>query len=146
MDVHVAALVGMAAIFAGASHALLTSVVFAFETTRQPMGLLPLLAGCSTAYLVALFLLRSSIMTEKLARRGTPVRTEYTADFLDRVLVRDAASRDVVTVRATQTLASCAPGSRRAPPETTHQGFPVLDADGDAAGRRHAPRPARSGA
>ena len=49
---HVAALVGMAAIFAGASHALLASIVFAFETTRQPMGLLPLLAGCSAAYLV----------------------------------------------------------------------------------------------
>ena len=41
VDPHVAALVGMAAIFAGASHALLASVVFAFETTRQPMGLLP---------------------------------------------------------------------------------------------------------
>ncbi|MEO8090384.1 MAG: chloride channel protein, partial [Gemmatimonadales bacterium] len=45
IDIHVAALVGMAAMFAGASRALLTSVVFAFETTRQPMGLLPLLAG-----------------------------------------------------------------------------------------------------
>ena len=104
VDIHVAALVGMASIFAGASHALLASIVFAFETTRQPMGLLPLLAGCSAAYLVALLLMRSSIMTEKLARRGTQVRTEYTADFLDRVMVRDGASTDVVTVRATQTV------------------------------------------
>ena len=54
IDAHVAGLVGMAAIFAGASHALLTSVVFAFETTRQPFGLLPLLAGCTASYLVAL--------------------------------------------------------------------------------------------
>ena len=45
LDVRVAALVGMAAMFAGASRALLASVVFAFETTRQPIGLLPLLAG-----------------------------------------------------------------------------------------------------
>ena len=37
----------MAAMFAGASRALLASVVFAFETTRQPLGLLPLLGGCT---------------------------------------------------------------------------------------------------
>ncbi len=134
VDVHVAALVGMASIFAGASHALLTSVVFAFETTRQPMGLLPLLAGCSTAYLVALFLLRNSIMTEKLARRGTPVRTEYTADFLDRVLVRDAASRDVVTVSDGQTLGELRAWLATRHPDTTHQGFPVLEPDGTLLG------------
>src|SRR5207253_4306045 len=87
LDPHVAALVGMAAIFAGASHALLASVVFAFETTRQPMGLLPLLAGCSAAYLVSLLFMRSSIMTERLARRGANVRIEFAADDLDRVLV-----------------------------------------------------------
>src|SRR5205085_2434636 len=41
IDTRMAALVGMAAIFAGATHALLTAIVFAFETTRQPVGLLP---------------------------------------------------------------------------------------------------------
>src|SRR5213075_1289080 len=51
VNAQIAGLVGMAAIFAGASHALLASVVFAFETTRQPLGMLPLLAGCTMAYL-----------------------------------------------------------------------------------------------
>ena len=134
VDTHVAALVGMAAIFAGASHALLTSVVFAFETTRQPMGLLPLLAGCSAAYLVALHLQRSSIMTEKLARRGTPVRTEYTADYLDRVLVRDAATRAVVTVSNTSTLGELRAWLATRTPDTTHQGFPVVDGRGSLLG------------
>src|SRR5205085_215980 len=45
IDPRICALVGMAAMFAGASRALLASVVFAFETTLQPMGLLPLLSG-----------------------------------------------------------------------------------------------------
>jgi chloride channel protein, CIC family len=130
VDPHVAALVGMAAIFAGASHALLASVVFAFETTRQPMGLLPLLAGCSTAYLVSLLLMRSSIMTEKLARRGTPVRTEYSADFLDRVFVGDAATRDVVTINANMAVADVLDWLSTRGPGTSHQGFPVLDDDG----------------
>jgi H+/Cl- antiporter ClcA/CBS domain-containing protein len=134
VDPHVAALVGMAAIFAGASHALLASVVFAFETTRQPMGLLPLLAGCSAAYLVALLLQRSSIMTEKLVRRGTQVRTEYTADFLDRVLVKDAATREVVTIAADKTIAEIRAWFATRDPDTTHQGFPVIAGNGSLLG------------
>jgi H+/Cl- antiporter ClcA len=79
VSVPTAALVGMAATFAGASRALLASVVFAFETTRQPYGLVPLLGGCSAAYLVSALMMRNTIMTEKLARRGHHVPTEYVA-------------------------------------------------------------------
>jgi H+/Cl- antiporter ClcA len=79
VDPRVAAVVGMAAMFAGASHALLTSVVFAFETTRAPLTLLPLLVGCTAAYLLSLRLSPESIMTEKLTRRGTVVPREYHA-------------------------------------------------------------------
>ncbi|MCY1041502.1 chloride channel protein [Corallococcus sp. bb12-1] len=130
VDVRVAALVGMAALFAGASRALLTSVVFAFETTRQPLGLLPLLAGCSVSYLVSALLMRHSIMTEKLARRGGRIPTELGADALGQALVRDHGLRPVVTLQAEQPveavrawLASDAAGSR-------HQGFPVVSAEG----------------
>ena len=129
-DLRIAALVGMAAIFAGASRALLTSVVFAFETTLQPLGLLPLLGGCTAAFLVASLLMRESIMTEKISRRGVRVPADYEADFLDQVLVRDACSRPVVSFRADQKIeaarlwiASHAPGSG-------HQGFPVVDPSG----------------
>lgn len=77
IDVRTAALVGMAATFAGASRALLASLVFAFETTRQPHGLLPLLGGCAMAYLTSALLMRNTIMTEKLVRRGHHVPVEY---------------------------------------------------------------------
>lgn len=126
----VAALVGMAAIFAGASHALLASVVFAFETTRQPMGLLPLLAGCTAAYLTALLLDRHSIMTTKLARRGVDVRTEYASDHLAQIVVRDVASRPVVTVRASDTLGVVRAWLAAGAGESAHQGFPVVEEDG----------------
>lgn len=89
IDARICGLVGMAAMFAGASRALLASVVFAFETTLQPLGLLPLLAGCTAGYLVSALLMRNTIMTEKLARRGVRVPSEYAADFLDQVHVRD---------------------------------------------------------
>jgi chloride channel protein, CIC family len=127
VDPRIAALVGMAAIFAGASHALLASVVFAFETTRQPLGLLPLLAGCAAAYLVSLMLSRHSIMTEKLARRGAHVHTEYIVDPLSCIRVREAAVRDVVTLRAGQTLEQARRWLASGATGTGHQGFPVLD-------------------
>ncbi|MBW8768868.1 MAG: chloride channel protein [Gemmatimonadetes bacterium] len=128
VDGHVAALVGMAAIFAGASHALLASVVFAFETTRQPLGLLPMLAGCAAAYLVALLVNRHSIMTEKLARRGAIVRPEYAVDHLAQVLVRDVGLREVVSLRADDELGAVRRWLVGGAAGASHQGFPVLDA------------------
>ena len=90
IDPRIAALVGMAAIFSGASRALLTSVVFAFETTRQPIGLLPLLGGCTAAFIISSLMMRYTIMTEKLARRGTHVPTEYIAADPGEIARRDA--------------------------------------------------------
>src|SRR6476661_4638676 len=94
----------MAAMFAGASRALLASVVFAFETTLQPLGLLPLLGACAAAYFVSSMLMRQTIMTEKIARRGVRVPHEYSADLLDTLWVRDIATRNVVTLRADRRL------------------------------------------
>jgi CIC family chloride channel protein len=133
IDARIAALVGMAAIFAGATHALLTAIVFAFETTRQPVGLLPLLLGCAAAYLVSLLFGRHSLLTEKLARREGSVRTEYEVDHLSHVLVKQAASRAVISLRANQTLGDVrrwlqSPVKMAGGP-STHQGFPVLDED-----------------
>ncbi len=126
----VAALVGMAALFAGATHALLTSIVFAFETTRQPMGLLPLLGGCSAAYLVSLLLSRESLMTEKLVRRGIRLRNAYTVDHLSNVLVRDACTKEVVALTASDMLSEVRAWLESGGGGATHQGFPVLDGDG----------------
>jgi H+/Cl- antiporter ClcA len=127
IDPRVAALVGMAAIFAGASRALLASTVFAFETTRQPLGLLPLLGGCSAAYLIASLLMRTTIMTEKIVRRGVRVPEEYSADFLDQVLVRDVAGKQVAVLHAEQTLQEVRAQIESPQPGMTHQGFPILD-------------------
>jgi predicted transcriptional regulator len=105
VNVRVAALVGMAALFAGASRAFLTSVVFAFETTLQPHGLLPLLIGSVLAFWVSCVLMPDSSMTEKITRRGVTVPTNYLASPLDRLKARDALQRKVPTIRADQTVA-----------------------------------------
>ncbi|WP_426661515.1 chloride channel protein [Rhodanobacter aciditrophus] len=134
IDPRIAALVGMAAIFAGASRALLTAVVFAFETTAQPAGLLPLLGGCTAAYLISALMMRNTIMTEKIARRGVRVPAEYAADYLDQVVVGDACAREVVTLKTAQTLAEVRRWLNEGTPDSLHQGFPVLDERGRVQG------------
>jgi CBS domain-containing protein len=127
VDPRVAALVGMAAIFTGASRALLTSVVFAFEATQQPLGLLPLLAGCTMAYLVSCVVMRHTIMTEKIARRGIRTPAEYVADALAQMYVRDIASKELVALNADDSIAEVREWIESGAEGSRHQGFPVLD-------------------
>lgn len=126
-DVRIAALVGMAAIFAGASRAMLASAVFAFETTLQPVGLLPLLGGCAAAHLVSSYLMRNSIMTEKIARRGIRTPDEYEADVLDQVHVSGIMTKEVITLCSQDEIAAVREWLLSGEPGSSHQGFPVLD-------------------
>jgi H+/Cl- antiporter ClcA/CBS domain-containing protein len=134
IDPRMAALVGMAALFAGASRALLASAVFAFEATQQPTGLLPLLGGCGISYLVSAMLMRHSIMTEKIARRGTRVLADYAADFLDQVLVAEVASQPAVTLAADDTVEAVRAWLASPDVAASHQGFPVVNAAGALVG------------
>jgi len=83
-----AALIGMAAMFAGASRALLTSIVFALETTGEVNGLLPVLGACVAAYFVSFFFMEGSIMTEKKTRRGVMTPDAYEPDVLQGITVK----------------------------------------------------------
>jgi H+/Cl- antiporter ClcA len=148
IDGRVAALVGMASMFAGASRGLLASIVFAFETTLEPLGLLPLLGGCTAAYLVSALLMRNTIMTEKIARRGVRVPSEYEADYLDRVRVGEAASRNVVAVSEDATVAEVREWINSGAQDTQHQGFPVVSKEAKLVGivtRRYVFDPSRKG-
>jgi CIC family chloride channel protein len=131
IDPRMAALVGMAALFAGASRALLASVVFAFEATHQSMSLLPLLAGCATSYLIASLLTKHSIMTEKISRRGVIVPADYSADILDRLSVRDVMTREVVSLQAQQTLREVKEWLESGAAGSHHRCFPVLNESGE---------------
>jgi chloride channel protein, CIC family len=126
IDARIAGLVGMAAIFAGASRALLASIVFAFETTLQPLGLLPLLGGCAAAYLVSCVTMRHTIMTEKIARRGVRVPSEYAADYLDQVLVKDVATSRVVAVDGADTLERVRAWLAAGSDDAKYHAFPVV--------------------
>lgn len=71
------ALVGMASMFSGATRAILTSTLFAMETTGAFHGVAPLLLANCGAYIVSLVLMKETIMTEKISKRGIKVPSEY---------------------------------------------------------------------
>lgn len=78
------ALVGMAALFAAASRATFALIVFAFEITRNYDAILPLMLVCVIATGIGILFMRTTIMTEKLARRGLKVQQDYEVDPLAR--------------------------------------------------------------
>ncbi|MGH9297749.1 MAG: chloride channel protein, partial [Acidimicrobiales bacterium] len=114
------ALVGMAATLAGATRIPITAVVFSFELTRAPGAFLPLLAACATAHLVSVLLLKRSILTEKVARRGFHVMREYQVDPLDAVFVREVSSSEVFTAPP-DALVSVVLGALRSDPQWKRQ-------------------------
>lgn len=98
------ALIGMAAMFAGSARALLTSIVFAFETTLQPHGLLPLLGACTASYFVSFFMMKSSIMTEKINRRGVQTPDAYEPDILRELTVEQVMDKKIPAARANESI------------------------------------------
>ena len=102
------ALVAMAAVFGAASRATFTFIVFAFEITRDYNAILPLMLGCVVADLIALRYLPTSIMTEKLARRGLHVPGEYEVGVVNMVRVGDVMRTDVQPISAEMTVADLA--------------------------------------
>ena len=95
------ALVAMGAVFGAASRAAFSFIIFAFEITRDYNSVLPLMLVAVIADGVAmLFMPSSSIMTEKLARRGLRVHQDYEADALTQVTVAETMEKDPPVIAA----------------------------------------------
>ena len=88
------ALIGMAAMMGGTMRVPLTAVVFAVELTRDFQLCSGLLAGTVASYGVTVLLMKRSILTEKLARRGHHISCEYSVDTFDLARVKDVMDRN----------------------------------------------------
>ena len=73
-------------------------------------------------------------MTEKIARRGTRIRVDYSADVLEQTPVAAVASGDLVTLLETRPLAEVRAWLAARGAGSSHQGFPVVTADGTLRG------------
>jgi CBS domain-containing protein len=117
------ALVAMAAAFGASIGATFTAIVFLFELTRDYQIILPLMLASVLAELVASTLLRDSLMTEKLSRRGLHVVTDYSADVLVATSVDMVMSRDVQAVPVDATVGQ----ARQWLESSAHDAVPVVD-------------------
>ena len=126
------ALLAMAATMGGTMRAPLTATFFAVELTGNTHMLVPLIAACAAAHAVTVLLMKRSILTEKIARRGHHLVREYRVDPFALTRVREVMTSKVESVPANMTLHGAA--AFLTAPETRHPSFPVVDENGHVLG------------
>ncbi len=129
------AMISMAAIMGGTMRAPFTAIVFILELTHDVNVMPALLVGCIASHAVTVLLMRRSILTEKIARRGHHIAREYSVDAMERLRVRDVMDPDPATVPASMPVADLASRIARGDPALTHHhALPIVDEDGSLAG------------
>ncbi|KQX63763.1 chloride channel protein [Angustibacter sp. Root456] len=120
------ALVGLAGVLGGVMRSPLTGVVFAIELTHRFDALLPLVVGASAAFAVSVLLLKRSVLTEKVARRGFHLTREYDVDPLEVLFVDEVVDDDVVTFAPELNVADAVARLDADAVARTQRLFPVL--------------------
>jgi H+/Cl- antiporter ClcA len=128
------ALVGMAAMMGGTMRSPLTAIVFAIELTHNIGAVLPLAIACTMAHATTVLLLRRSILTEKVARRGHHVTREYIVDPFETMRAADIMARPVDNLAAAMPVRDVvafftAPGAPH-----RHKSYPVIEENGRVIG------------
>ncbi|MGV1789719.1 chloride channel protein [Rhizobium sp. A37_96] len=118
------AMLGMAAMMGGTMRAPLTGTFFAVELTGDTSALVPLLAATVAAYAVTVLLLKRSILTEKIARRGQHITREYGIDPFELTRARDIMIAKVDTLPASMRLSEALQQMTDRP--DAHRFYPVV--------------------
>jgi chloride channel protein, CIC family len=127
------ALLGMAAILGGTMRAPLTSTLFAVEITGNPHMLLPLLAASVAAFAVTVLVMKRSILTERIARRGHHIWREYSIDPFLQTRVEEIMARPVDSLAASMPAAQAVAFMTAEGPQR-HKSYPVVDDQGRLVG------------
>jgi H+/Cl- antiporter ClcA len=125
-------LVCMAAVLSGVLGAPLTAAVFALGLTGDFNAFLPLLLATGISYGFTVLVMRRSIMTEKIARRGLHIYREYSVDPQERMFVEDVMTHDAITIPSSLALEELAAAYFGA--TQRHRAFPVCDNNGKLIG------------
>ncbi len=121
------AMIGMAGIMSGAMRAPITGALFAAELTGRFEALPLTLAASGAAFAVSVLLMRRSILTEKIARRGRHVFQEYSVDPLDLVRAGELMTRDPASLPGAMKVAEALAFFREG---AAYRSYPVVDGDG----------------
>jgi CBS domain-containing protein len=111
-----------------------TAVLFSLELTHDINVLLPLLVAAMLAHGTTVLLLKRSILTEKVARRGFHLSREYATDPLEILFVREVMRTNVAVLPAEATIADMQGVLVRRPQQRGQNLFPVIDRDGKVKG------------
>ncbi|MGH9103225.1 MAG: chloride channel protein [Acidimicrobiales bacterium] len=123
------ALIGMAGGLGGVTRSPFTAIVFAFELTGDQGSLLALLIAACLSHLVSVLILKRSILTEKVARRGFHVMREYSVDPLEAVFVREVMATEVYTTVPDQELRELYETLGEGSPHRRQRLYPVVHDD-----------------
>jgi chloride channel protein, CIC family len=91
-------LIGMASILGGMMRSPFTGAIFALELTGDVNSLLPLLIAAVMGHATTVLMMKRSILTEKVARRGLHVFREYSVDILERIHAEEIMTTDIETI------------------------------------------------
>lgn len=129
------ALIGLAGVIGGGMRSPFTGVVFALELTRRFDAMLPLIIGASTAYAVSVLVLKRSVLTEKIARRGYHLSREYDVDPLEILFASEVMETDILTFESDLTAGEALALISDTAPETVtarrQMLYPVVDDSGE---------------
>ncbi len=135
------ALMCLAAVLGGVMRSPLTGVVFAMELTHQWDAVMPLLVSATVAFLLSVLVLKRSVLTEKVVRKGTHLTREYSIDPLEIFLVGEIMPGTFVGFRrgatlaaALQTVQATQPVAGKQQLATTQRLYPILDDVGNLVG------------
>jgi CIC family chloride channel protein len=117
------AIVGMAAVFAGAARAPITAVLIVFEMSNDYKLILPLMFATVLSTFLAEFLFTESIYTLKLNLKGIKLQRGRDLDLLQSMLVREAMTKDPMIVHADMPLSQLGNHFQ----QTHAHSFPVVD-------------------
>ena len=118
----------MGAILGGTMRAPFTAVLFALELTHDINVLLPLLVAAMLAHGTTVLLLKRSILTEKVARRGFHLTREYAIDPLEILFVREVMRTKLAVLPAEATVEELRQLVLRQPAGRGQHLYPVVDA------------------
>jgi len=122
-------LVSMGAILGGTMRAPFTAILFALELTHDINVLLPLLVAAMLAHATTVLLLKRSILTEKVARRGFHITREYATDPLEILFVREVMRTKLVVFPEDATVEQLRHTVLREPAQRGQHLYPVVDGE-----------------
>ncbi len=124
------AMVGMAAVLAGAVHAPLTAILLLFEMTRDYHIILPLMFAVVISMLTSQGLQRDSVYTLALTRKGIRLERGRDVDVMESVTVGEVMLHETITLPLHFPVSALADKVI----QTGRHGFAVLDENGDLFG------------